>query len=472
MMAGLQALGAWLSTDTVPLEAGSIAWLLAWAVCSAAVAWAGLHTWRAVRMTAAPGLSALQRAGARSVVAAVSLLWLAVLALEVAPQASERLQLAQGVDPSGQVQVLADANGRRLRLQGNIGLGDAGRVAAQLAALPQLQLLELQGGGVRMDEARRIARVVKERGLQTRLVGPCDNACAMVFLAGSSRQVMPGSQLGLSRPGTHWLDPLGASLVRHGWAKAWRQASLPEDFIARGLHAPPGSPWSPDDAHLQSSGLLGPPDLPLDVALPHGTGLAADDFAQALRSHWVWRAMQTRFPGSVELAADRMAARHGGGADADALQLAAQEILQAALPTLLATADSLLHEQFTALLADQLRSALATGDDACTGVLQADAAARRALPPALRLREAAWLKDALASQPATRPAQRRGDLEREVLRRRLGDSAPALLAALWGPQRIWGADPGCQRATQVLAAANQLPPSERRLAARLMFQSP
>jgi hypothetical protein len=466
----LGMLGAQLALDAVPLRAGSAAWLLAWPVCTLGLAWGGWSVWRAAQADARRGGAPAWRWGALAMVAATALLWLAVLAADVVPQMGERLQWALGRDPEGQLQLQPAPDGRRLRLQGSIGLGDGERALAQLSSMPQLQLLELQGGGTRLGEARRIADAVRARGLQTRMVGACDNDCVLVFLAGTGRQMMPGAQLGLNRPQTPRLDPLGDSLVRRGWAKAWQQAGLPADFIQRGLRSPPGSPWSPDAAHLQASTLLGPADWPLDVAaLPHGQGLLAADFAQALQSHWLWRAMDSRFPGALDLAAGHMATRHAAGADAQTLQLAAQDVLQATLPALLAESDSLLHEQFTALLADQLRAAQAAGDAACSGVLQANPAARRALPAALRVREAAWLKDALASLPPERLKRRRGDLEREVMRRTLGERAPAQLASLWGPQRSWGADPGCQRAAQLLATANALPPSERRLAARMMF---
>ncbi len=469
-LAALSALGAALDTGALPVQAAAIGWLLAWLLGSAWLAWSAWEAWPATATRGRTGKALMLRLALRALVLLTALVWLARLALDAAPVAAERLQLALGRDPAGQLQLLPSADGKRLRLQGPIGLGDGRRVQKQLVVQPALQLLELQAGGTRLAEARSIAQAVRQRSLQTRMVGACDNACVMVWLAGSGRQVMAAGQLGLHRPRTHVLDPLGVSLVRSGWAAAWRDAGLPDDFTQRGLRTPPGTPWSPDAAQLQASALLDVPGWPLDVALPRGPGATQADHAEALLSHHLWRALQARYPGSVDMAAERIAALQGG-VPADALQVAAQDVVQALLPAVLAGADTWLHEQYTALLAEQLAAAQAAGGDRCTLLLQADAATRRALPQPLRQREAAWLQDALASAPQALPEQRRSDLEREVMRRTLGDRAPALLATLWGPRRTWGPDPGCQRAAQLLAAVAQLPPAERKLAARLMYQS-
>jgi len=185
------------NTPTAP-SGRVLAWqLLLMLVLPAAVALALLgllEVWRAAQAFAAAGGAPLWRWATQAGVAVVGLLWLAVLVLATLPQAAERLQWAQGNDATGRVQLLPAANGRRLRLEGSIGLGDGERVVARLAAMPQLQLLELQGSGTRLGEARRMARAVRERGLQTRMVGPCENACVLVFLAGGGRQMMAGAQ--------------------------------------------------------------------------------------------------------------------------------------------------------------------------------------------------------------------------------------------------------------------------------------
>lgn len=473
-LATASALGAALDTGALPLQLASIGWLLVWLLESAWLAVAGLAIWRAAAPGGSEGHALAWRLALRGLALLVALLWLARLVLEAAPLAAERLQLALGRDPAGQVQLLPSTDGRRLRLQGPIGQGDARRVLAQMAAQPQLQLLELQAGGTRLAEARRIAQAVRQRGLQTRVVGACDNACVMPWLAGSTRQVTATGRLGLHRPPVHALDPLGASLVRRGWAQAWREAGLPDDFARPALRTPPGMLWSPDPAQLHASGLLDVPGWPLDVPLPAGPALTPADLAEALRSHRLWRTMELRFPGSIALAAERMAAQQAQAvhtaADQGALQVAAQGVVQAVLPALLAAADTGLHEQFITLLGEQLAAAQAAGGERCTQLLQADAGTRRALPAPLREREAAWLGDALATAPQPLPAHSRADLEREVLRRSLGERAPALLTALWGPGRSWGPDPGCQRAARLLAAVGQLPAGERKLAARLMFR--
>jgi hypothetical protein len=116
------------------------------------------------------------------------------------------------------------------------------------------------------------------------------------------------------------------------------------------------------------------------------------------------------------------------------------------------------------------RPGAAAAPTACIGVLAADAGARRALSPDIVQREAAWLIAAAAAAPTREVGGRApSTVEQEVLRRRLGERSPALLAQAWQPGALQRPARDCERTIELLRAVAALPPAERRLATRLMF---
>jgi hypothetical protein len=210
----------------------------------------------------------------------------------------------------------------------------------------------------------------------------------------------------------------------------------------------------------------------LDVELPPAATAQPADLVDALESNDTWVAVEHRFPGSIAAAAASMqAARQTGAADEVAL-VEGQRVVQALLPRLLFNAGPDLREQYMLLLAEQLSVARSAGASVCRSLLTGDAAVRRSLPPPLVLRETDWLA-AAAAEPQRAGAPRAATaLETEVIRRKLGDRAPALLAQLWRPEGRGLGGRECEMQALVLAEAARLPPAERRLAARLVFERP
>jgi hypothetical protein len=227
--------------------------------------------------------------------------------------------------------------------------------------------------------------------------------------------------------------------------------------------------------------------------LPDSTRAPEGEYADAMSGSDTWLAVDKRYPGSMAAAAKRMAATRAAGADAAEVQVQGQKVIEALLPVLLAEAGPELREGFLALLTAQLAATpRATGaaaggtgtagappaspaaplaaPPACIAVLAADTAARRALPAELVQREAAWLIAAATAAPTREVGGRTASTpETEVLRRRLGERAPALLAQAWQPSALLRPARDCERTAELLRVVAALPPAERRLATRLMF---
>jgi hypothetical protein len=471
----LGALMAWITVTGDLLRSGSLAVLVTWPLLLLFSVWGIVGCWRAARAYLDSGGSALWARLTQLLLLLGALSTGYTAAFDFGPRVPEYLRMARGIDPLGNLRATLSSDGQRLLLEGPIGAGDAVRVGQQLTSAPALRLIELDSPGGRLKEAEALAAVVRGKGLRTRTTGACESACTLLHMAGSRRQVQPGARLGFHSAYTGTWNPVLDRLANRELARIYREAGLPESFIERTLATPPWGMWYPSRAELAGADLLFVPERPLDLELPPSASAPVAEYTALMEASDTWLALERRQPGVSALAAGHMAQARAAGADDTTVQVQAQRVIQALLPSLLATATPPALERFLALLIDQATGALAQGGGpACLAVLRADAAARRDLPAALVQREATWLIDAAAAPaPELAPRGPTG-LELEVLRRRLGDQAPALLARAWRAESN-APDPRdtvaeCRRSVELLRSAAALPAAERRLAAKVIFQ--
>lgn len=368
----------------------------------------------------------------------------------------------QALAPAGGLQASPLDAGRTLRLQGAIRPGDAAALTERLADA-SLRRLELDSPGGSWAEAARLAALVTQRGLATRVTARCDAACSLLFRAGSPRQLLPGAELGFARlPLPSWQP----------WWRAWARAEqerlhadLSEDFRRRLALAAPGG-WRPMRVDLVAAGVLQRPDFGLDVGLPPLPGAQPAEYRAALLSEPAWPALDRRFPGLIaEVAGLLQAQRDSGVPDAMAAQFAQQLVLHRQTQ-LLAELSGESRQLYLAWLVEAL-DALKDQPAACSALLAGDVAARRRLPLALAAQELQWLED--AAQEPLAPRKAMNGLEREVIRRTLGDAASGQLSRLWtaGSEQ---APLDCAAARKLARQVHELPGPQRRLALRRVFE--
>ncbi|NRF68273.1 hypothetical protein HLB44_14870 [Aquincola sp. S2] len=464
------AAATWVDVTAGPVRLAAIAVLIVWPLALVLQGWGLVGAWRSAdAWTAQGGPLRVAHACSVAVVLAASAT-LTSTVLNFIPRLKALGQMAVGIDPAGQVVATLSADGRRLRLQGPLGIGDGARVKQQLALAPRVRLLELDSRGGRFHEAQAIADAVRGQGWTIRVTGACSDACTLVLMAGGVRQILPGAQVVIRRAPPAVFNPLFARLARHRLAELYRHAGLPDGFVRKALALPPTHAWRPAADELAAGGIVSAASHPLDVAVPMLRDASSREFAEALNTNPVWQVLERRYPRSIAAAAERMRVARDGGAELDAVMAAGQGVVEELLAKLLFNAGSPLREHFVDLLAQQLDAAREGGVASCHRVLAGDTVARRALPAELAVREAAWLVDA-AAEPLRQTAMRSPSaLEIEVIRRSLGGHAPALLSSLRHPP-----DAGprhCERIAALLAELPRLPHGERRLAIRLIFERP
>jgi hypothetical protein len=497
------AFAAWITVTGDYLRGGSIAVLVCWPLLLIFSAWCWVGAWRSATMHSASGGSSLWAGLAKLSIALGVLGTGATTLIDFVPNIGPYLRMARGIDPIGNVTASVSPDGRKLVLDGPLGLGDAQRVRAMAAKAPALKTVELNSPGGRLKVGEEIAALVKKEAWTTRTTGACQSACTFIHMAGTKKQLLPGAKIGFHRASSGSMNPVLERLANYELVRMYREAGLPEHFIERTLATPPWGMWHPSRDELVGAGLVSLAERPLDIDLPENPKAPAGEYADAMTGSDAWLALDKRTPGTMAKAAQVMAQARATGAEAAEVQVRGQRIVQEQMPGLLADAGPELRDGYLALWTAQLASARSlsvppaspgpkgqTGPQvrpapgikpdpdapppACIAVLAGDAAARRALGIELVRREAAWLIAAVGAEPTREVGGRTGSaVELEVLRRRLGEKSPALLAQAWQPGELQrgGRDAlrECDRMLELLRAVAALPGPERRLATRLMF---
>ncbi|MEJ6001291.1 RDD family protein [Paucibacter soli] len=470
LLAAALGLAMQVNVHGAMLSLGSAALLAVWALLLLALCWAVPGCWRAASAYARSGPDQRRALAAHAALVVLASAVLLASGFDVLPRAGQYLQLASGSDPLGNAAITLSEDGARLALKGPLGRGDGAEFMRIAADAKRLRVLELASSGGRLAEAQRIADFVRARKLRTRVTGNCDGACALIFLAGAERQIVPAAAVGLSGAASGLLSPLLAGPVAVELASRYRALGLPEPFIARMLQAGPASRWQVPRTQWEDAGLLDAAPATLDVALPAaGAADARFELAEQLRGHPSWYWLNRYLPGLIDAAAERMAATLAQGDDAAQVQAEGQALVTALLPGLLQSAGNELRVAYLAIWSDQLKSARQLGPSQCAALLAGQAAVKRQLDEALIGRENAWLVQAAmqGEGPDFRPVNAN---EQVVLQHRLGERAPAILAGLFQAGRKAQRRQDCERSIEILALVNALPLNMRQVAARAIFQ--
>jgi hypothetical protein len=401
----------------------------------------------------------------RGLLLALPVLLLALLGSGSLRHGTAMWQIASASAPGAELKLLDE--GRTVQLRGGIAVGDAQRLQTLMAQHPGVVRLDLSSPGGAWTEAQRLAEQVAARSLTTRSTSACDGACALVFLAGKGRELPAGVELGFQHPRIPSLQPWWQqwALARQGEAYGDR---LTPAFVQRLLLFARGSqPWRPQRVDLLQAGALGKPVHRLDVLLPPREGASVAEYQAALQLHPVWAQLERRTPGLIELASTRLLAARETGDDESAWR-AAQQLALAQQHLLLSTASGETRQLYLSWLGEAL-AALGEADADCAALLNADAALRRRLPAELAEREVVWLQE--ASLEVAAPFRPLKPLEREVIRRTLGQRSSQLLPRLWTASRPGLAPLRCNEARGLVDELGALSGPQRRLVLRAVFDA-
>jgi len=164
-------------------------------------------------------------------------------------------EIARGHDPIPVATVALAPDGLSVVMSGPLGSGSSDRVRQVLEHAPQATVVRLDSPGGRLFEGVAIAREIQHRGLDTYAEGECSSACTLVLLAGHERLATRSPHVGFHRashPGPNGTD-VAAS---RGLMRAYREAGLSEQFIARVRTVPSTAIWYPSLDELMANAIV------------------------------------------------------------------------------------------------------------------------------------------------------------------------------------------------------------------------
>lgn len=148
-------------------------------------------------------LPALGTAG----LSAVGLVVLAAVAIGLVASAVHRSWFDPGYERLAEIRVVR--GGREIAIDGYFSPGIARRFGLLLVQAPNARIVHLNSLGGSMDEAFRLAILIRRRGLDTYVVDKCYSACTLTFAAGRRRWVTDEALIGFHAPAVGMLHTLG-----------------------------------------------------------------------------------------------------------------------------------------------------------------------------------------------------------------------------------------------------------------------
>lgn len=473
----LTGLMTWISVKGDSLQVSAIVLLVGVPLLMSLDVWCIVGAWRAATNYLRDGGSGLWGWLARVTLVLGTLQLALSIVLGFLPSLGEYWSMARGVDPLGQAKFTVSADGRSMRLDGVIGMGDGERMRQLLAseAAKDIKRVELASPGGRVREAERMAAAMKAGGHASRAVGTCASACTLVFLAGQPRHMTGTGELGFHRASTGTYNPVFEELANQQLAKTYTELGLPQPMIDKTLSTPSRSMWFVPREELISYALIAPAPTTLAVPLP-STNATLADIDDALHLHPVWEALDKRVPGTIDDIAKRMLAAQQAGASDEEVQATLMAPLARQMPELLGGTDAVLRHRYVQLASDQIKTlrapAAGSAPGACRDLLDGRLGVRQKLPQALQVREAQWVLEAASGSSARRPAKPPSAIEIEVLDRTVGPAAMGMLSRLWADAPDAARPASAASCDPVIAMLDRLqgqPPARRDLAERMLF---
>ena len=161
---------------------------------------------------------------------------------------------AVDLDPKPTLVISAD--GRRLRLSGEIGIGTTLKVRSFLNRNVSIVGIELSSPGGRVVEGFALARLIEQRSLDTYVGQSCASACVLVFAGGHQRLVAPSASFGLHRSGVSWRhEDRGLTTEDIRMRDYFLARGVESDFVRRGLVPPMHEIWVPSFNEVIASNL-------------------------------------------------------------------------------------------------------------------------------------------------------------------------------------------------------------------------
>lgn len=461
-----------LFADALSIRAGALLTLMAFVLSAlllllyAACVW---HT--ALRLgRERPGLWPLT---AKMSAAALVLAFAFFVSTTLLAPLREHAMIALGRDPLSPLQAKITTNDTVLLLHGTFGSGSADKVRKVLAGSPKIRMVALSSPGGRLREASEIARLVRERRLDTYVDTRCESACTFVFLAGRERAATPNARIGFHRPSFAGVSALGLDPATEGMLATYRDSGIPKDFLERVAATDGRDMWYPSPKELEAAGVINRVSLGGETsAIGYIAGSSRKELEAAFRNVPMMVAMERHFPGTIEEAVQAAWMERSQGGIDSAVGSAARNVVGERYPKILAAANDASLDVFAQIMVDEMRAAQAVSTQACRLLLEGQLNIAQVLPPKLVQREHDWALEVLEAKSLV---ERERVDETEFQQTMAGVTAvlPEKVVDVIVDMPKYRNEPGkqCSATIALYDRIVDLPPEQRHLLLRGMFQA-
>lgn len=149
--------------------------------------------------------------------------------------------------------------GRLIRMTGAFELGLTRSLATLLRDNPGVEGIILDSDGGYVAEGRGVARLIRDRGLDTYVFGVCKSACTTAFIGGRSRMLSEHGRLGFHQ---YWLEDgypdvlLDPQEEQEKDSLFYRGQGIRPDFVERLFETPHDDIWYPVPSELLDAGVV------------------------------------------------------------------------------------------------------------------------------------------------------------------------------------------------------------------------
>jgi hypothetical protein len=360
--------------------------------------WAAVGVWRSANRHVSRGGSAAWKNVAQVLVIIGGLVCIANVVKSL-PLVRDFALIGVGRDPLGKISVKISSNAQSIVVSGAFGEGAAEAVEKVLNTAPRIKTLVLQSGGGRMLEAKRVARLIQSRGLNTYVESYCMSACTIVFVAGKDRAATPNAKIGFHQPSFSGSGKEDIKSLTADMESEYRGAKLPEGFIRKIVTTDSKSMWYPTRDELIAANVITRISFGGEVTSLDSMMRSKPETLLMLRSTPIWVAIEARFPGTTETVVDKMWVLKQAGANDGKVMDVARSVVGGLYPRILATADDAMVDRFGGLIVRQMEAARAVNVDACVKLISSQLNIAATLPPGYAEEEQQYLLEALRAQP-------------------------------------------------------------------------
>lgn len=146
---------------------------------------------------------------------------------------------------------LVPLDDRSVRLTGSLDVGVSRALGRFLDQHPSVNTVELDSVGGRVYEGRALFKLIRKRGLNTRVITACYSSCAMAFLGGARRSMSAGALIGFHQYRSYTVQSNVNTGKEQGKDMALiQEQGLSEAFTRRMFSTKSDGIWIPDRQEL------------------------------------------------------------------------------------------------------------------------------------------------------------------------------------------------------------------------------